>query len=66
VPRSPAARERATSAVSGLFSHLDQTQDVVSKWGQDYARTGSLSSLSLFFFIGRFKLKNNELRVIRE
>lgn len=65
-PRSPTARERATSADFGLFPHLGQTQDVVSKWGQDYARKGRLSRVYVKFLVRLFLIKNNTLSNIRE
>src|SRR5210317_972988 len=60
-PRSPTARERATSADSGLFPHLGQTQDVVSKWRQDYARKGLLSRVYAKFIVRLLLFKNNML-----
>ena len=54
-PRSPAARKRATSAVTGLFFLVDETQDIVSERELDYARSGQLSSVFVFFCIGCFR-----------
>ena len=52
------------SAGFGLFSLLIQTQDVVPKCSQDYARKPSLSSPDAIFAGRHFSIKNVRFRFL--
>jgi len=61
MPLSPLIGFLAASARDGLVTLVDQTQDVVSQWTQDYARNGLLSRLSVIFLYSVLMIKFNWL-----